>query len=343
MKEICIDARMAFHSGIGTYIRNLLPHIKRTFPSLRVMAPLSFIQKWPELANYDLLPISAPIYSVKEQWQIPRSIPPCDLFWSPHYNAPLLPVRAKKRLVTIHDVYHLKGPFSWKERLYAKIMIKNAVSHSDHLVTVSQFSLQEIIEETRVSREKITVIPNGVNRQLFSKILPQNPENYFIYVGTLAPHKNLTRLFKAWEFVLHKHPNWRLVVVGKKAKSFNALLPQTVQHLDQVEDQDLPLLYQKAYGMIYPSLYEGFGLPPLEAMCMECPTIVADVASLPEVCGDAALYVNPFDIEEMAQKMCTLIENPSLRQTLIEKGRHRVDLFRWEKAAQQHIEVINRL
>jgi glycosyltransferase involved in cell wall biosynthesis len=343
MKEICIDARMAFHSGIGTYIRNLLPYLKRAFPSIRVLAPLSFIQKWPELKDYEIIPVEASIYSVKEQWHLPLRVPSCDLFWSPHYNAPLSPLRAKKRLVTIHDVYHLRGPFSWKERLYAKMMIKNAAFQSDHIITVSQFSLGEIHRETGVAREKITVIPNGVDQNLFSKQSQQPPENYFIYVGTLAPHKNLSRLFKAWDLVLQKHAGWRLIVVGKRGKNFDGPIPQTIQHLDSVEDQDLPSLYQKAYGMVYPSLYEGFGLPPLEAMCMECPTIVSHAASLPEVCGDASLYVDPFSEHDIAQKICTLIENPSLRQTLIKKGRQRIDLFSWEKAAQDHISAINRL
>ncbi len=343
MKEICIDARMAFHSGIGTYIRNLLPYLKKAFPSLRVMAPISFIEKWPELQRCDLIPISAPIYSLSEQWHLPLRMPSCDLFWSPHYNTPLSPLRAKKRLVTIHDVYHLKGSFSSKERLYAKMMIKNAALRSDHVITVSKFSLEEIIKATHLAKEKITVIPNGVDRHLFSIQTNHPVENYFIYVGTLAPHKNLSRLFKAWNLVLKKHDAFRLIVVGKRGKSFQEAIPRGVEHLDQIEDSELPLLYQKAYGMIYPSTYEGFGLPPLEAMCMECPTIVSQAASLPEVCGEASLYVDPFSEEDMAQKMCALIENHSLRQTLIEKGKNRVDQFSWEKSAERHIEVINQL
>lgn len=364
MKQICLDARMALHSGIGTYIRSLLPFIRQEFPSLQVLAPLSLVKKWPELGQLNLIPVNAPIYSIQEQLEIPWRVPACDLFWSPHYNIPLAPLRAKKRLVTIHDVYHLvhQGSLGWHKKCYANLMLRQATQRSDHIVTVSYFSRDEIVRTAQALPSKISVIPNGLNSSLFSfpmlsskqvevQSLYSLPEKYMIFVSTLAPHKNLARLLKAWKSVIEKHPDWHLVIVGKRTQYNDDLqvirqcssLSRCVHYLGTVAEEDLPALYEKAFALVYPSIYEGFGLPPIEAMSMGCPAIVSKAASLPEACGEAALYIDPYDEQDIAQKICTLIENPTLRQTLIEKGRKRIDRFSWEKAADSHVEIIKRM
>ncbi|HEY5236346.1 MAG TPA: hypothetical protein VIJ14_09225, partial [Rhabdochlamydiaceae bacterium] len=107
MKEICIDVRMAFHSGIGTYIRNIVSLLKDGPFKIKLIVNAEIIKKWPALASFDLISTSAPLYSIQEQMQLPFLIPSCDVFWTPHYNIPLFPIRAKKRVTTIHDVYHL--------------------------------------------------------------------------------------------------------------------------------------------------------------------------------------------------------------------------------------------
>ena len=145
---------------------------------------------------------------------------------------------------------------------------------------------------------------------------------------------------QAWSLIAKKHPDWHLVLVGKESHHWPF---RNVRQLGWVPEDDLPALYQEAQGLIYPSTYEGFGLPPLEAMAMRCPTIVSSVASLPEVCGEASLYVDPVSEDDIAQKICLLIEKPLIRQTLIEKGRQRVEQFNWEKSAQSHIELIHRM
>jgi glycosyltransferase involved in cell wall biosynthesis len=355
MKEICVDARMALHSGVGTYIRNILPSLKSSFASLRVLASTHLVEKWPELQSYDLIPMKSGIYTIQEQLELPLRIPFCDLYWSPHYNIPIFPIRARKRVVTIHDVCHLAcgHMLSIPKKIYAKIMLKSATAISEHIFTVSQFSLEEIIKYTGVSASKISVIHNGVNTQLFSapKTLRSLPENYFIFVSNLAPHKNVARLLQAWNRVIQKYPHWHLVLVGRQTKNVGYLkvfdefphLRSRVELLGSVSNEELSSLYQHAYALISPSLYEGFGLSPLEAMVMRCPAIVSQLASFPEVCGNAALYVNPFDIEDIAQKIGGLIENPSLRLALIEKGLERTQHFTWERAAQDHVNLIHRI
>lgn len=354
MKNICIDARMALHTGIGTYIRNIIPFIKKSFPTVRVLAHKELVEKCPELKRFDVILTQAPLYSIQEQLELPFKIPSCDIYWTPHYNVPIFPVRARKRIVTIHDIFHwvYGHTLSLPQRIYARGMIKRAATVSDHIITVSEFSSEEIVRCVNVPRDKISVIHNGVDQSLFSQVSENtSPEKYFLFVSTLAPHKNLTRLLRAWNSVIQSHPEWRLLLVGKKVKNVDYLkvfdefprLRDHVQLLGSVDSADLPGLYRQAYAAISPSYYEGFGLPPLEAMAMKCPVVVARAASYPEVCGEAALYVNPFDIADIARQICALIEDRTLRQTLIEKGADRACQFSWEKSAQAHIQLMDSL
>jgi len=363
MKEICIDVRMAFNSGIGTYVRNIVSLLKSGPFNIKLIATAEIIKKWPALASFDLILTSAPLYSIQEQIQFPFLVPSCDLFWTPHYNIPLFPIRAKKRITTIHDVYHLAYGkiLSLPKRLYAKAVIKGAATISDHIITDSTFSKEEIIKYTNTSQNKITVISLGVDKGLFSaKAEPvlleqirakyQLPDRYFLFVSTLAPHKNVDRLLRAWNILAKNYPDWKLVLVGKHVKNQswqsvidqNSLLQQQVMFLQQVDNEDLPILYQLAYGAIHPSLYEGFGLPPLEAMSSGCPVVVSKIASLPEVCGDSAVYVDPYDAADMAAGMQKMIEDQSLYHELKAKGLQRSANFTWEKTAAKHIEILEK-
>jgi glycosyltransferase involved in cell wall biosynthesis len=311
-----------------------------------------------------LIPFNAPIYSIQEQIELPLKIPSCDLFWSTHYNIPLAPIRAKRRMVSMHDVYHLayNDSLTFLKRRYAKVMLSQAASRSDHVLTISNFSKTEIIKWTNIEGKKISVTHLGVNHDQFSlikdaeviqsvKSIYDLPENYMLYVGNLAVHKNLSRLLQAWKLTLAKHQHYRLVLVGKNDRQNlykNTILqdPQlksSVLLLGNVQQDHLPVIYQLAKGFVLPSLYEGFGLPPLEAMKMECPTIVSNAASLPEVCQDASLFLDPYDVNDISQKICELIENPILRQTLINRGLEHIKHFSWEKAAQTHLEIIQGL
>ena len=355
---------MAFHSGIGTYIRNLLPYLKGSKYAIQLLGPVSFLEKWPELSGVDLIPFDAPIYSLQEQLKYPLKIPSSDLFWSPHYTIPLSFIRARKRLTTIHDVCHLaqSDQLNWVKKGYAKMMLRQATERSDHIMTISHFSKSEIVKWTNVEKEKITVAHLGVNASQFSFNQDQEmieevqrqyqlSSPYILYVGNLASHKNIARLLKAWMRVQAQHKDHKLVLVGKpdtrgvykKMIVENPLLKESVITLEVIPQQHLSIVYRLAQGFVFPSLYEGFGLPPLEAMRMGCPTIVSQAASLPEVCLDASLYVDPHNIEDIAQKIMVLIRDKEVRQSLVARGKEHVKRFSWEKAAQAHLEVIERL
>ncbi len=356
--DLVIDARMITHSGIGTYLQNLLPGIVPYFRSA-LMAPPEKLASFSWTQKTAIIPLKASIYDPKEHWQLFRKTPPTRLFWSPHFNAPLLPVPAKQRLVTIHDVFHMahKHLFPWYQRGYAYILLKNAVQRSQHILTVSYFSQAEIHRWLRVPKEKITVIHNGIDHSHF-KPLPagacettrlqyQLPQHFFLFVGNLKPHKNLSGLLKAFHRIAPKLPEWHLVVLGKiegfvtPDATSQALLQQLpgissrVHFLGSVPYTLLPHFYNLASIFVFPSYYEGFGLPPLEAMACGCPVVASNAASITEVCQDAALYFDPHSTEEMARQLLTLATSPHLQRSFKEKGKKHASMFTWEKT--QHI------
>jgi Glycosyltransferase len=205
--RLCIDARMIHSSGIGTFLQNLIPLIaKDPFEVI-------LLSKEPH-PNQMSIRFTSPIYSLAEQVFYPWKIPSCDIFWSPHYNAPLLPIQAKRRVVTIHDVCHLAQPFPKVRRAISHFLLQNACKKSDQIVTVSSFSESEIQKYLGVAKEKIQVIYPGVNVQEFSPKKDKGKDPFFLFVGNRKAHKNLATLIKAFEQL--KQKNYRLVIVGKK-------------------------------------------------------------------------------------------------------------------------------
>lgn len=348
MKEICIDARMATCSGVGTYIRSLLPRFLKAPYRWRLLIDADSLQKCPELAAFDVILMKSPIYSLQEQLLLPFSIPRCDLFWSPHFNIPLAPIRARKRLVTIHDVYFLAHAreLSLPKRIYSRHVIKAAVQRSDRVVTDSYFSQEEIIKYIGPVGDKITVIPLGSEKNK-SEGHPEDPltRKYILYVGLFAPRKNLCNLLRALDFLPQ---DVHLVLAGKESewdgwKKEVKIREERVTVLGQVSDARLIQLYQDATLLVQPSFYEGFGLTPLEAMGFDCPVVVSETGSLPEVCGDAAVYVDPRNPESIARGILSVWSNQSLQGELREKGRKRTAKFNWDDAAKKHLEEIEKL
>ena len=364
MPKLIIDARMINHSGIGIYLQNLIPILKDHFLITLLGNPLD-LNKFSWSKNVKIVQDLLPIYSIKEQLGLPVKIKKTDIFWSPHYNIPVFPVRSKSRVTTIHDLNHLVFAkyLSLNQKLYARFMMKRAVKISDRIITVSKYSRNEIVKYTGVSEEKIRVIYNGVNGDYFKPTTEKNirlkvkkkynlPGKYILYVGNVKPHKNLKSLLKAYEKIIQNNiKDYHLVIVGKKMGYItedkeifdmldqNSIFKGKVIFTDFVENEDLPVIYTLASLFVFPSLYEGFGFPPLESMACGCPVIAANVTSLPEVCGDAAYYVNPLDVDEMAKKMINVLFNENLRKKLIEKGFKRAKLFKWEESTRLHIEL----
>ncbi len=342
---------MACHSGIGTYIRSLLPRLAASSHRFRLLIHPDTLGQCPELASFDTILTKAPLFSIQEQMMLPLHIPRCDLFWSPHFNIPIGPIRARKRLVTIHDVYFLAHPqeFPLYKRAYAAYFIPAALRRSDRVITESTFSFQEILKHAGPYAHKMTMIHLGVDPDKYKNTsvvdLPQIPEKFLLYVGNLAPRKNICGLLQALDFL---PADVHLVLVGKGDKWDDwkleaAKRKEKVSVLGQVSHDALAQLYRRAALLVHPSQYEGFGLTPLEAMSADCPTVVSDAASLPEVCGDASVYVDPSDPASIARGINAVWSDPELQGTLRAKGRKRVEIFNWDISAQKHLEVIEKL
>lgn len=346
---ICVDARLWSATGIGTFLKNLLPFFLEEKGFSLVLLCYSLDQKELNEKGFShLIVVKSPLYSFKEQLEIPLKVPPCSLFWSPHFNVPVLPLRAKRRLVTIHDTYHLTfaNQFSLVGRMYAYFLYRFAARQSDFITTVSHFSAGEISRHCAPFSSPLKVISPGV----CSRFVPctnetrkkevQNryalPFNFLLVVGNFKTHKNEKMLLEAFQTLgFHIH----LVLVGKK----QTVPIERVQSIPSVSDEDLPIVYSLASALVFPSLYEGFGLPPLEAMACGCPAIVARSASIPEACGEAVEYVDPHSVDSIRKGIRHVIEFKERKEELIAKGFLHVKQIRWENCAAQYVSIFRQL
>lgn len=357
--HIAIDVRMMHHSGIGTYINALVPRILKARPGYYftlIGAPDQIAAAaWPNEGNVQVRACAAPIYGVREQFSLNAAIPgDASIFWAPHYNIPVL--YSGRLMVTIHDVAHLARPeFSpgIHRRLYAKAMFSMVRRNADAVVCDSDFTAREYRRLVGVGHAPPTTIHLGIDERwttIRQRSRP-HPRPFFVFVGNVKPNKNLRTLMRAMARARDSVPH-DLIVVGKR-DGFGIGDPETVHAASQlgdrvhftgfVETERLEQFIAFADALVMPSLYEGFGLPPLEAMAAGCPVTVSRVASLPEVCGDAALYFDPTDHGELASCLVRLANDESLRTTLRELGYEQVRRFQWEKSTTATLAVLDAL
>ncbi len=359
-RTITIDGRMINASGIGTYIINVLPIIINSLSNnvsfnilgdLDELGQIGFLKK----KNINLIDFTCPIYSIHEQLNYIRAIPDeTELFWAPHYNFPIF--YNKKLLVSIHDLGHLalkEINHEVTKRLYASFMFKQIKNKADAMVYVSEFSRQEFnkfIGRPKCPQE-VTLL--GVNSSWFNipRSEPVSSKPYLLYVGNVKPHKNLGRLIAAFGRIKNTIPH-NLIIVGKKEgfiTSDETLFDKVKKYDDRIiftgriSDEKLRKYVAQADTFVFPSFYEGFGLPPIEAMAAGIPVISSNAASIPEVCGDAALYFDPHKIEDISGKILRMVCNESLKRDYIKRGKKRVKLFSWEKTAEKTINVIKNI
>lgn len=343
-------------SGIGTYLQNLIPLITSYYSnstfSLLGNSELINRYEWSKAKNINVIECKAPIYSIAEQIELYTKIPDnTTVFWSPHYTIPIL--YKGKLLVTVHDVCHLAMPqylSGIHQRLYAKFMFKAVAYKANAILADSDFTKKEFLGFFNGKDEKVHPIHIGINTSWYGiqkqRVCHSKP--FLLFVGNVKPHKNLVGLLKALTILVDKIPH-DLVIVGKKegfitgdTKVFELAktLGDRVCFTGYVDDETLQQYFVNADGLVFPSLYEGFGLPPLEAMACGCPVLVSDAASLPEVCGDAALYFDPYNSEDIAEKILEMLSNKELREELRQKGLVQAHRFSWEKCAEKVISVI---
>lgn len=353
---ITIDARMLGQSGIGTYLEQLLPRVVARNRDLRfvlLVAPDLRDLSWADPAQVEVAPCGGRLYSVAEQRSLASAIPrDTDLFWAPHYVIPLL--YRGKLLVTVHDVCHLAlAPLfgGVHKRLYARGMFAMVRRRADRIIAVSEFTRREFSRWVGAPRGQISVVHNGVDDSWFAagRQTPQAAPgtDFFLYVGNVKPHKNLRMLLAAFAQVKEHVPH-RLVVVGKRdgfitgdpeVGAMAERIGERVQFTGHLPAPELRAYVAGAAALVFPSLYEGFGLPPLEAMAARCPALVSNAAAMPEVCGDAARYFDPSDPGELAQALLDTVRRPVSAADL-ERARSHARSFSWDATAAATTEAL---
>jgi glycosyltransferase involved in cell wall biosynthesis len=365
--KIGIDARSMFGTptGVGRYLSNLLTHLshldKENEYWLYTDHPRvhSIIQHDNFHQKHLTIPF-AQNYFTWSHFRLPPELflHPIDLFHFPFYTMPV--IRNYKSIVTIHDITYEIHPewYSWKGLLAMRFFSRYAARHADTILTDSHNTKQDILRYYGVPENKVVVIYLGVEER-FKKIekcsvLDQIRVQYritsqyvILYVGSIHTRRNIEQLIRAFQMLCRKISDIQLVVVGKQEYPYldiQALVDQLALHNrvilpGYVQDADLPLLYNLADLFVYPSSYEGFGLPPLEAMACGTPVIVSNNSSLPEVTGDAAILIDPLNIKDMTDTMYQVLNNEKLRHSMAEKGITQARKFSWEQTAKETLAV----
>lgn len=279
------------------------------------------------------------------------------VFFSPaHYAPRFCPVPT---VVTIHDLSYFYFPNEFlKNDLYKLInWTKYSVRKAKKIIAVSEHTKKDLVNFYNVAEEKISVVYNGYGIETQNlKLKNQNSinyklktKNYILYVGTVQPRKNIKTLIDAFDIFTDDHPDFSLYIVGKKGWMYDKTAQSFKQsnHKDKiimrgyVSDDELALLYQNAFCLVNPSLYEGFGIPVLEAMSQSCPVIASNTSSLPEIGGDAALYFDPKSIVQLGGQLNKLYDDKKLRDELVKRGKERIKKFSWQTCADKTLAILH--
>lgn len=357
------EANVKEKVGVSVYIFNLLVYFKKKakdslhFRIFLKNKPSSDLPSANEYFKYEVVAgnflwsqimLPARLYFKKN----------IDVLFSPaHYAPRFCPVPL---VVTIHDLSYFYYPdeFLKKDLYQLKNWTKYSVIKAKKIIAVSQTTKKDLIKFYQTPEEKIEVIYNGgplrhsePERSEGEESLQKNKiikNKYILYVGTLQPRKNLITLIDAFFKFDKIHPEFKLVIAGKKGwlyeEIFNHVkklnLEKRVKFAGYVSDKQLETLYERAFCFVLPSLYEGFGIPILQAMSHDTPVISSFTSSLPEIGADACLYFDPTSVDDLVDKLIELKENENLRDNLIKRGKERVKLFSWDKSAEETLKII---
>jgi glycosyltransferase involved in cell wall biosynthesis len=323
--EILYDARWIGPHGIGRFAGELaksLPQLREFQRERRPWHPLD-----PALLGLELR---------RERAR---------LFFSPGYNSPV--GWPKPFVFTLHDLNHLCVPENSNtlKRAYYQRVIRPACHRAAFVLTVSEYSKREIMAWAGVDKGQVINVGNGVGKPFTADGQKHDPGYpYLLYVGSHKPHKNLPRLLRAYA-ASGICDDVRLVMTGAPSRELIATIDElrvgaNIHFVGTADNEDLAQLYRGARGFVFPSLYEGFGLPPLEAMACGAPVLTSNVCSLPEVVGDAGILVDPLNVDGIAHGIRTLVENSDMRMKLRQKGLLRAKEFSWNETARKTEQVL---
>ena len=350
--------------GIGTYIRNLVPALAARDPALELalfhsrFATPEVPERWMRDHWVEELPAS--IRSLYPRWNVlgrpalPASLRAADLVHATNHAA-IPPAGDRQRLVvTIHDLAfeHAPSLFPRQWRLLYRAGLRAAVRRADAIITPSRNTAEDVLSRTDVDPRKLRVVPLAASlpqgtldaEDVLARLKVRGP--YVLFVGTLEPRKNLVRLVRAYRRVAATGVPHALVLAGPLGWQHEPLMRELALHgpgeivmTGSITADELDALYRAADAFVYPSLYEGFGLPVLEAMARGVPTIVSTTSSLPEVAGDAAIGVNPRSVREIARAVEQVVTDVEVAEGLATRGRAQAERFSWDETARLTLEV----
>jgi len=306
----------------------------------------------------------------------------CVKFWSPHFNFTALS-KNTKHILTVHDLSFLITPefFSWRKNIWHQFLnVKKMMAEADIIVAISENTKRDIIRLTGIAENKIKVIYDGIGAefkpvvaQYLARQFPEMqdtsaqdiarlrevkekynlPEKFILYLGTIEPRKNISGLISAFEKIANKPEmqDYQLVIVGaggwKNSEVYravkNSIYKNRIKLIGYLENSEKIYYYNLCSIFCYPSFYEGFGLPVLEAMACGAPVITSNLSSLPEVAGDAALLIDPADENSISRAIITLVSDEKLRELYSSRGIERAKLFSWQKSAEKYLELFQPL
>lgn len=374
--RIGIDARFfggEQSKGLGRYTQKLLRYLCEldTQNQYVIFVPPDMAERWPQrYDNVEIVAAPYPWYSLAEQLFMPLLLRrhKLDLVHFPHFNVPLL--YRGPFVVTIHDLIISRFPterattlgpmmYRFKQLAYNRV-IRHAALAAKHIVTVSEYSKRDIMDFFNMSGDRITVTYEAVDelaawpsptaiRDTLERYQITYP--YLLYVGNAYPHKNLENIILMMQQLKKRDQPLHCVMVGKPDYFYRRLqqfawaktVDDVVHFIGFVPDRDLPSLYRGADAYLFPSRYEGFGLPPLEAMWYGTPVISARTSCLPEVLGEAALYFEQDDISGIINQIQRLQQDGQLRQQLVQRGRQQVERYSWPRMAKQTLAVYEKI
>jgi glycosyltransferase involved in cell wall biosynthesis len=350
-------------TGVGTYLRHLLGHLALVD---RTNEYFLFSSSWrdrfprekiPSLARMTFKDWRIPVKILNLLWQR-WSCPPLDLFFRAdldltHSATPLvLPTRGKK-VITIHDLFFMDFPEQAGKEAGGifRRRAADSICCADGIITFSLFTRNDLVSRFDINEDKVKVIPHGLDRKFLADVPPAElkaarkrlklPPSFLLFVGAQVPRKNLAKLIDALK-ILHLRRIKIAVVLAGPAGEATGMIRQRAETLElkhwvdmtgYLPERDIRYIYRLASAFVFPSLCEGFGLPLVEAMASGIPVAASRTSAIPEVCGDAALYFQPENPEDMAEKIGLILEDQAVKQDLVAKGLKRAREFSWERAA----------
>jgi glycosyltransferase involved in cell wall biosynthesis len=363
--KIGIDARPLSYdlTGIGVYVKHLLEALQKIDDQnhyfLLSNGPINLTldnRNWSKIEGQITQRLLSTLW-MQMRAPLIAAEKGIDLFWSPRHHLPLFLPSRVKTVVTVHDITHRLFPdtMALPNLLVEKLLMGLSIKKADCVIADSKSTAMGVAAHYPIDPAKVITIfpgkPNLPDPVTDVSSPPLNlPERFFLFVGTLDPRKNLLRVLKAFEKIAPHAPDVHLVIVGArgwKNKQFNQQLNSSnirgrIIMPGYVSRPQLKLIYEKALCLLFPSLYEGFGFPILEAMSCGTPVITSRTASMPEVAGDAAMLVDPYDVAAISDAMQEFLSNPGLKEKLVARGFQRLDAFSWEKCAGETLKVFER-